>query len=225
MLVVVEGVTCAGKTTVCKKVCDLLRKKGIEAVDMNEILERDQTLLAIRKITHPSSSLLTPLEELFLYSVRLVRKSTHIKRLLLEKPNSIVLIDRFAHSVIVFSEAVRNMGRDLVKTMVSSSIKGLSIDLLVVLEVSLAELRNRERINATKRSRKHLKLESYFDTYIQGLNSEYSKWKGKKIKIDTSKLTSDTVASLIVSEIIKLHKGGKVKWKRAVTSLPNLDVT
>jgi len=206
MVIAFEGPSRAGKTTVCRELTKMILSKGIQAVDLNDILVKDLMLVKLQEITKNMAFKISPFEELSLYCVRLARKIKYIRDI--EKSSSkqtIILVDRFSWSILIFFVMVRKMDEAFIRNVIKYATEGIHADFTVCLDAELKTIIQREY--RLKRSRKNLNLENFIDEYRKSLRGLVEK-SMHSILIKTDQMNVDEIVRNVFGKITSHYKGG-----------------
>lgn len=170
MLICVEGLTNAGKTTICR-----LLAKNKHFVFINDLLREDIVLKNVAKITNPIANLgrFNSRTELLLYLSMLSQKAQYIENLCSSK--DILLVDRFSLSILAQFSDDSELSVDYLKYLVNYATKSIIPDYTFFLDVKLNTII--KRTMSSPFSRKDSKLLSQYENmrkiYLDNL-SRYS---------------------------------------------------
>ncbi|MEV4387373.1 dTMP kinase [Micromonospora sp. NPDC049580] len=173
MLVAIEGMTNAGKSTTCGAVAALLRSDGVPCVELKDLVVRDPISTRLKSITNPAgfADELDANTELMLYAGHLSRKAHLLSRVSADAPDAIVIADRWSLSVSAFFVHVRGLPPEVVAGVTAFASRGIEPDVTVFLDVSLSTTLERSALSPF--SRKDIGLESYWTAlragYLDGL--------------------------------------------------------
>lgn len=150
-----EGVSGVGKSTCSRALRDALRERGQSVVLLDDLLATDEVALAIRSITHDVTDryAVPAVEELLLYSARLARKASIVRRLHADKPGMVVVADRYSVSVLAYSVHVRGVAAPAALAVVALAARGVAADLTVLLVADKDSSKARRGGKLTRKTR------------------------------------------------------------------------
>jgi dTMP kinase len=201
MIVVIEGLTNAGKTTVCKSVEAGLRKRNISSQTL--ATTNDLVVSAVSQITNPKEHVdaIDARSELMLYLAILSRKCDLITNVMRATPFDVLLVDRLALSVLCFFVYVRALPRDAVKACVDVARNGLTPDLTFFLDVSFET--SKARSGNSPFSRKDIGIEHYWDTLREGFLNELNQFTSLAYMVPGGNQNPEALADQLISFIEK----------------------
>lgn len=215
MLIVFEGIDGSGKTTLSNRVARELRRMGLRVRHVRE----DGKLASpvsegLRLFTkNPRNLALTPMAELLLYAARETQLLEEVTRPALAE-YEIVIADRFLYTAEVLARWGRGMPEHEVRPVLDACARGLQPDRVFLIDVDPAIARARRRISKLlapqqgTSSRKGLAgvgLQARLRAGYRALaEASPEKWS----LIENADVPLDTLVTLLVEQVLRLHKGG-----------------
>ncbi len=167
MLVAVEGITNAGKTTLIKRILEKTQV-SFQVYNKDNVVHRN-----ISRITHwnENKGKFNSETELLLYSSLLAEKAKQC-----QESQSVFLVDRYALSIYSLFKSKYGFDGEFLDELIAFSTNSIIPDLTVFVDVSLEVIL--ERTSESPLSRKDSGLQSFFyemrETYLENI-SRYSK--------------------------------------------------
>lgn len=132
--IVIEGCEGAGKTTQCKRLCDALISRGVDAVITREpggtpLGEQIRALLLDPKYTPDA------ITELYMYSAS--RRVNLIEKVFpLLDAGKTVICDRFIYSTVAYQGYARGLDPEFVRAVNYKTVEPLNVDLALFIDIT-----------------------------------------------------------------------------------------
>jgi thymidylate kinase len=205
MLIGIEGVSTAGKSTLALGLRDALMGSGVEALALvSDCRELAPFETRLRDIVQDPSLDLGREEELLLFASRMAAKARVI-RSLHQPPSSVILIDRFDISFMVFGHHVRGFDREVVRNLSHLSSKGVLPSCVVFLDIDFSQYQLRGGME--RRTRLAHEGRPHFERTRLGFKSEYDLEQRDKLWIDTAAVSATDTLQLGLSFVLAHGEG------------------
>ena len=149
MIIVIEGLTNTGKTTLCTSL-----SKNYSGTCINSLLKNDKIYKAISEVTNPveNATIMDRNTELSLYLALLSRKVEYIKR----SNSNLIFVDRYALSIFSYFTVVSGFSQKYVYTAINTICNQIKPDITLLLDSDYSNILLRSR--NSEFSRKDLTL-------------------------------------------------------------------
>jgi dTMP kinase len=185
LLITIEGLDGAGKTTLATALAEALRARG-ERVELLREPGGVETSERIRALVADPALEISPRAEALLYAAaRAQLVSERVQPLLAE--GAVVLLDRFVDSSLAYQGGGRDLGIDAVRWVNEFATGGLRPERTLLLAIKPAEGRARADARAGARDRLEREQESFF-TAIAAAYEQLARAEPGRIRtLDASK--------------------------------------
>jgi thymidylate kinase len=192
MLIVIEGVSTSGKSTLAQSLTLELMTCGLEVYDLATTIQQTNNLeIELKRVIQGTNVTIDPIEELLLYSARLAYKA-RVALALDRGSENIVIADRYHKSLFVLSHYVRGLGRQLVNDAIRTATRDYGPSVSIFLDVDYPEYIKRG--GEARGTRSAAEGQGNFDRQRQGFRLEYEAETGQKLWFDSG---SQSLASCI----------------------------
>ena len=188
MIVVFEGPSYAGKSSIREATGALLRQRNVPVA---EICHGGTLGGSLRSLMMEREQVLDPIEKLLLYGARLASNTAEVQRALSLAPTSVVLLDRYVISLVVLAHHVLGLPRELVERVSRIASRDLSVDVTVFLDISHRE----HALRGGKLDR------AVFEKYRGGFRAERDRHEGVRMLLSFRGESVEDYAHKVLSEI------------------------
>lgn len=197
-LLVVEGLTNSGKTTVCRALNEALARAGVRSVLAASIYDADNVHLALAQITHPSTYAdhLDRRTESLLYLAHLMRKVECIRSA--AAGSQMVIVDRLEPSAIAQAYDMAEPFRSLLHSMIRAAVGEFESKFGVLLDVTKNV--SVERSHLSPFSRKDARLMTAWENHREALHCSFKQEYPTGLLVDAA-LSTDRIVELIIEQV------------------------
>lgn len=195
MLITIEGIDGAGKTTLASALADALRERGRRVELLREpggveLSER------IRELVKDPSLEVDPRAEALLYAAARAQLVASKVRPLLDEGTT-VLLDRFVDSSLAYQGAARGLGIDSVQAINDFGTGGLAPDRTLLLRIDPEAGRTRQNDRGDEPDRLEREADSFFRSIAHAYDELAARDPGRFAVIDASQPPDSVLASAL----------------------------
>mgnify|MGYP001068756603 CR=1 FL=1 len=198
MLIAVEGVGAAGKSTLIRALADHF---GPGCLNLADELKQQRALDAtLGEFIHRQAPAIDGLEEIFLFAARLASKA----RIAQEWNHHLVLADRYHSSFVVLAHHIRGLPADLVEQITCWAVRGHWPVGIVALDTTYEAYVRRRSVN----DRSHVAREGrqFFERSRAAFSAHLAAQSLPVLHIDTTELTISDYMPAVCEFIEQLTK-------------------
>ena len=168
MILVVEGATNSGKTTLCRNLENYWLQEGHRAILLSKLYDIDPIHIRIKSITNPidDAIVMDSWTTVLLYLGHLARKVDILAHLIQSGRVDHVIVDRLEPSVLALA-TISRVDVDVVRALIGRIVEGLPPREGVLLEIELKTMRARAALSPL--SRKDAAIGEFWTLYSAAL--------------------------------------------------------
>ncbi|MFA5805030.1 MAG: hypothetical protein WC879_10340 [Melioribacteraceae bacterium] len=199
-IIVFEGISCAGKSTMIQEVQNYYQNLGIECINLNELLSNkpfENIEFELKEILTNKDIIYDNFEMFLLFAIRLCEKVRMIKCLHFPE-NSMLLVDRFELSLLLKGIYIHKLDKTMVETIVNYIIKDCRPVGYIYLEIDYKNfiIREGDKRNSKVWNVIHERFLSETNGFTEIINSY--KENNKILVLNTSETTKENALNKIV---------------------------